>query len=122
SISTLDEANYEFHCEVDMESTTPSDIPLEISVEDAVALIAGQSGAVALPNGQKPLILDVREPDELAICAIDGHLHIPLRQLPDSWQTLPKDRLIIVHCHHGMRSLRATQFLRDKGLSYVTNM
>lgn len=122
TLQTLSEENYIFHCETPPTSM-PTDIPLEISVEDAALLVAGQpTDAILPPNGKKALILDVREPDELAICAIDGHLHIPLKQLPDRWQSLPTDRLIIAHCHHGMRSLRATHFLRDKGLPLVTNM
>lgn len=122
SITTLDEANYVFQCEPELAPTMHADIPLEISVEDAAALMGGQEGPFALPNGERPLVLDVREADEVAICAIEGHRHIPLKQLPERWESLPADRLIIVHCHHGMRSLRATHFLRDKGLALVTNM
>ena len=36
--------------------------------------------------------------------------------------TLPKDKHLLIHCHHGGRSLRVTQYLRAKGFTAVTNV
>ena len=68
------------------------------------------------------LLLDVREPDEIATCAVAGSLLIPMRQIPDNLAQLPKDRHILVMCHHGGRSQRVTQFLRANGYDHATNV
>lgn len=85
--------------------------PLEIDVATAARLQA--EGA---------LLLDVREASEVATCAIPGSQHIPMNQIPESLPDLPKDRLILVQCHHGGRSMRVTQFLRANGFTQVTNI
>jgi adenylyltransferase/sulfurtransferase len=82
-------------------------------VEVARDLMAAEPGLV---------LLDVREPEELAICRMGATHHIPLGQLGERWGELPKDRRILIHCHHGGRSLRATHFLRSKGLEAVSNV
>ncbi|HEU5079889.1 MAG TPA: rhodanese-like domain-containing protein [Opitutaceae bacterium] len=68
------------------------------------------------------LLIDVREPDEIAICSINGSKKIPMGQIPDALPSLPRDRSLLILCHHGARSLRVTQFLRAKGFSEVTNV
>lgn len=73
-------------------------------------------------DGESPLILDVREPQELDICAIDGVLHIPMRQIPERMGELPKDRDIVVVCHHGGRSAQVTMFLRNQGIDRAINL
>jgi rhodanese-related sulfurtransferase len=87
------------------------DTPLEIDVATAARL--QREGA---------LLLDVREAVEVATCAIPGSQHLPMGQVPESLDALPKDRLILVQCHHGGRSLRVTQFLRANGFTKVTNV
>ena len=87
------------------------EVPLEIDVTTA---------AQHLRDGA--LLLDVREPFEVAISVIPGSRHIPMRQIPESLAELPRDRLILVQCHHGGRSLRVTQFLRANGFTQVTNV
>jgi sulfur-carrier protein adenylyltransferase/sulfurtransferase len=72
----------------------------------------------ALREQRKPhLLLDVREPDEYEIAKIDGSMLIPLNQLPSRLAELPKDKPIVVHCHHGGRSAQATGFLNQNGFS-----
>ena len=63
-------------------------------------------------------LIDCREEDEYALCRIKGGELFPLSRfdeltsdLLDSGDTRP----IIVYCHHGMRSMYATLFLRQKG-------
>jgi len=87
------------------------EVPLEIDVATA---------AQQLRDGA--LLLDVREAFEVATCAIAGSRHIPMRQIPESLPDLPRDRLILVQCHHGGRSLRVTQYLRANGFTQVTNV
>ena len=68
------------------------------------------------------LLVDVREPNEVAICAIAGSRRIPMQQIPGQLKDLPRDQMILVHCHHGGRSLRVTQFLRANGFTQVSNV
>jgi rhodanese-related sulfurtransferase len=74
-------------------------------------------------GGARPLaILDVREPWERDICAFDGALAIPLAELPGRVGELPADRTLVVVCHHGMRSLQATKWLRAQGQAHACNL
>lgn len=85
--------------------------PLEIDVSTAAQQV--RDGA---------LLLDVREPFEIAICQIPGCRHIPMRQIPESLGELPRDQPILVLCHAGMRSMRVTQYLRAQGFTQVSNV
>ncbi len=85
--------------------------PLEIDVTTAAQL---------LRNGA--LLLDIREPYEVALCALANSQHIPMRQIPENLGIIPKERLILVLCHAGARSLRVTQFLRANGYPQVSNV
>jgi adenylyltransferase/sulfurtransferase len=42
--------------------------------------------------------------------------------IPERLAEIPQDRLVLIHCHHGGRSLRVTQFLRAKGYAQVSNV
>jgi sulfur-carrier protein adenylyltransferase/sulfurtransferase len=68
------------------------------------------------------MLVDVREPNEYAKAHIDGATLIPLRTLPQQLETLPRGREIILHCHHGMRSEMAGDFLLSQGFSRVSHM
>ena len=73
-------------------------------------------------QGQDHVLLDVREPQELEICRIDGSTVIPMREIPGRVQELEADRLLVVHCHHGGRSAQVVQFLRAQGFAQATNL
>jgi adenylyltransferase/sulfurtransferase len=87
------------------------ELPLEVDVATAAQM---------LPAGA--LLLDVREADELALCAVPGSRHIPMRQVPENLPNLPSDQAILVLCHHGGRSQRVTQFLRANGFANAVNV
>jgi rhodanese-related sulfurtransferase len=69
-----------------------------------------------------PLVIDVREKWENDLCRIPGSLLIPLGDLPQRSSELPKDRTIVLHCHHGGRSSRATAWLRQHGYDNAFNL
>lgn len=76
-----------------------------------------------LVNNKKDIvILDVREPGEYEICRIDGAKLIPLGDLPSRVNELDTADEIVVHCHHGIRSLRATKLLRNMGFRKVKSL
>ena len=76
----------------------------------------------ALATRSDVLLVDVREPAEHATARIDGALLIPLRTVPQSLEQLPRDKEIILHCHHGMRSEMAGNFLVAQGYPRVSHM
>ena len=73
-------------------------------------------------------LVDCREEDEFALCKIEGAELIPLSRFGELAYGLlapaegEAETPVIVYCHHGMRSLHATQFLREKGLQKVWSM
>jgi NADPH-dependent 2,4-dienoyl-CoA reductase/sulfur reductase-like enzyme/rhodanese-related sulfurtransferase len=63
----------------------------------------------------KTAILDVRNPEESEAGAIPGAIRIPLGQLRQRLDELPRDRELIVHCASGQRSYFACRFLAQRG-------
>ena len=68
------------------------------------------------------VLLDVREPYELAICQIAGSLQIPMGNIPGRLAEIPRDQRILVLCHHGARSMRVTEWLRANGYANASNI
>ena len=64
-------------------------------------------------------LLDVREAWEWEICHIEGSLHIPMGELPGRVGELPTGSPLVVLCHHGMRSMQVTQWLRQSGIAAI---
>jgi len=78
----------------------------------------------ALDRGDEFLLLDVREPDEVATARIEGSRGLPLGELEARMDELAswRQRRIVVHCHTGARSARACQALRAAGFRNVANL
>jgi rhodanese-related sulfurtransferase len=70
----------------------------------------------------RPLIVDVREPNEFAAERIEGSVLIPLSQFAARHGELPKDRPLVMQCHMGSRSASATMFLLSRGWTDVRNL
>jgi adenylyltransferase/sulfurtransferase len=73
-------------------------------------------------RGDRPFLLDVREVVEHQLVRLEGDVLIPLGDLLARQQELDPDREIIVYCHHGNRSGRATSYLRHNGFPYARNL
>jgi rhodanese-related sulfurtransferase len=73
-------------------------------------------------TGDDVVLLDVREHDELAIAAVDGALHIPMREVPARIADLDSGKPLVVMCHSGGRSRRVAEFLQQNGFSNVFNL
>jgi len=67
-------------------------------------------------------VLDVREPHEIDICAIDGTHKIPLGEIATRFAEIPKDEPVVVHCKLGGRSAQAVEFLQSQGYTNVQNL
>lgn len=97
-------------------SNTPE---IEISVQ-AVSELLKQSDSA----DQKFLLIDCREPGEHEHCRIEGAQLIPMNEIPDRLSEFEshRDQTLIIHCHHGGRSLRVVEYLRANGFLTAQNM
>ncbi len=89
----------------------PSPSSYEITPEELAAL----RGA---PDSPAVRLVDCREKDEFAICRIEGAELVPLsRFAAEAPAKLLREEAgpIVIYCHHGMRSMHATVFLRERG-------
>lgn len=75
-----------------------------------------------LAEGEKFVLVDVREPHEWNAGHIAGAKHIPLAQVPNRLDEIPKDAEVVMLCRSGARSANAQQFLLRNGYSRVKNL
>ena len=83
-----------------------------------------QQLAVHLAAGQPVCLVDVRQPWEHAIAALPNSILLPLDDLP-CWtdEIQPKaDALLVVYCHHGVRSLSGAAILERIGFENVVSL
>jgi rhodanese-related sulfurtransferase len=77
---------------------------------------AKMNQAVSAANEQRPLLLDVREPAEFAAARIPGATLMPMGEVAQrAFQELDPEQPIFVLCHHGVRSMNVTVWLRNQG-------
>ncbi len=89
-------------------------IPLEISPAEVKAKI----------DANQPLrLIDVREPEEHAICRIEPARLLPMRLIPQHLQELDDGGpTLVIICHHGVRSLSVVDWLRRQGVENCQSM
>jgi rhodanese-related sulfurtransferase len=96
-------------------SSGASPWPLETDVRTVASKLKTPEGL---------LLLDCREQDEYNQVHIGGALLLPMSELAQRVAELEshRDREIVVHCHHGGRSLRVARWLREQGFERVQSM
>jgi sulfur-carrier protein adenylyltransferase/sulfurtransferase len=114
--------DYEAFCGMPAEesSAVPAAIPAadeEFDFEIQPAELGARLG-----NGGDIVLVDVRTPEEYAICRIEGSELIPLMELPDRLPRLDAGREMAVYCHTGIRSAQAVHFLRRAGFPRARNL
>lgn len=70
----------------------------------------------------QPVLIDVREPAEFAICRIAGSLNIPMNDIAARINELDPDRDMILICHHGIRSRMVGNFLEQHAFGKLINL
>ena len=77
-----------------------------------------------LDSGVPLRLIDVRETDEFAICKIEGAELLPLSIFAEQFfNRLPHTgERILLYCHHGIRSMRAAEYLAKRGYSNVSSV
>jgi len=90
-------------------------LPLEISC---------QTVKTKLDAGDDFVLIDCREPDEYETVSIAGAELFPMSQLMARAAELEpyRDREVVVHCHHGGRSMQVTRWLRQQGFQKTQSM
>ena len=78
--------------------------------------------SVRLARGEALYLLDVREPWEVDVAVIEGSNTIPMSNIPARMAEIPRDREVVVICHHGMRSAMVADYLRSAGVPQVLNL
>jgi glyoxylase-like metal-dependent hydrolase (beta-lactamase superfamily II)/rhodanese-related sulfurtransferase len=78
--------------------------------------------AELLSSAKPPFLLDVRAPREREQKFIGGSVSVPLNQLPQRAEELPKDRELLVYCAGGYRSSIAASLLQQKGFARVSEI
>lgn len=76
-----------------------------------------------LDSGEPVVLLDVRQPEENAFCALPGSVLIPLGELSARVTELASTpELVVVYCHHGVRSISGAAILAQAGFPNVASM
>ena len=96
---------------------------------DASAVMADGSAEITalelkalLDRGGETIVLDVRNPEEIAICRIAGSTVIPLPELAGRLSELEQGASYIVHCKSGMRSAKAIGLMQAAGFGRLRNL
>jgi len=92
-----------------------SPLPIEIDCESVQTLQAAN---------EPFLLMDCREQDEYETARISGASLLPMSELQIRIEELEdrRDSRIVVHCHHGGRSLRVAKWLREQGFPMAQSM
>jgi len=73
-------------------------------------------------SGEDIVLLDVREPHEIALAAIAGSVNIPMGEIPARVQELDPEQHIVIVCHRGIRSANVAAWLQRQGFERVQSM
>jgi rhodanese-related sulfurtransferase len=75
-----------------------------------------------LMRGDDLRVLDVREPEEVAVAPFPAALHLPMGEVPSQVQVLDAAAEWVVVCHHGIRSAHVAKYLARMGFERVSNL
>lgn len=78
--------------------------------------------AALLESGEPLQLVDVRETWEVELAAIPGAMVLPLGRLPELVDALDPEVPIVAYCHHGIRSAQAAGYLLARGFDQVRHL
>ena len=105
--------DYEGFCGIPKAMAQTNDLSDEVTVQELKTM---------MDNKEDFFLLDVREPVEWDIANLPGAKLIPLGELPNRLDEIPREGKLIVQCKSGGRSARAVGFLRDAGFDNAVNL
>lgn len=99
-----------------MIDTTLNNAELNKTMRNIIQSLSSQQLDEILTNQPDDIfLLDVREDSEVSICHLPQSIHIPMNLIPLYLDKIPDDKMIIIYCHHGIRSLNVALYLIDNG-------
>jgi adenylyltransferase/sulfurtransferase len=107
--------DYDEFCGTHRDDTPPPTMP-------GVRELIPSALAERIQRGDALELIDVREPYEWRIVRIEGARLMPLSKFGAEWSSLPRDRELVLYCHHGTRSRAAAEFLATQGYDTVWNL
>ena len=110
--------DYDEFCNHGPSQPQPSSASYSMSVQE----LEPRELADRLRRGEPMELIDVREPYEWRIARIEGARLMPLSTFGAMAGELPRDRELVLYCHHGARSRAAAEFLAQQGYSRVWNL
>lgn len=102
-------SNYEVFCGIKNSKIPDND---ELSPKEFAELL----------KSKDIFLIDVRETWEYEICHIENAILIPLQTLPKHFEKIPRNKIIGIYCHHGIRSRNALEFLKMNGFKQIFNL
>ncbi len=105
--------DYEAFCGIEPPADGSGQGVPEITVEELDAMRR---------RGEQFVLVDVREPHEVAICELPGSVKIPLGTLTENLHRLSTADQIVMHCRSGSRSAKAVALLQQAGFRKVRNL
>ena len=92
-------------------------LPTEITPSDTLTLFTTSENAACL-------LLDCRTEEEYLIAKISQAKFIPMQEISERLDELEpwKQKRVVVHCHHGVRSLRVAKWLRERGFEKAQSL
>ena len=98
-----------------MNDSQPDPPPVEIDVQSVKSLMESET---------EFLLIDCREVSEHEHCRIEGSQLIPMNETADRFSEIEVHaaKPVVVHCHHGGRSLQVVNWLRANGVPHAQNM
>ncbi|MBI3192409.1 MAG: molybdopterin-synthase adenylyltransferase MoeB, partial [Pedosphaera parvula] len=106
--------DYNQFCGITPEPATPLAHPEEVTVQEMKRALDDPKLGIR--------VIDVREPDEYEIAHIVGVPQIPLSMLAKRFTELDPNQALYLHCKSGVRSMKAVQFLRERGFKYTKSV
>ena len=85
--------------------------------------ISSEGLKTLLDSNSDVVVLDVREPWEIETASLAGSRNIPMNDIPARFKDeLDPQKHVVVICHHGVRSMNVTAWLRQQGLENVQSL
>lgn len=103
----FDSYDYDYFCGIKQDENMK-----QISAQELKDLIAKEDIQV----------IDVREPHETPKVEALNAINIPLQTVPHNMDKIAKDKKVVVHCQHGVRSMNAIDFLQQNGFDNLYNL
>jgi len=91
-------------------------LPPEEEEEELDLEVEAEALRAWVDEGREVFFVDIREPYELSSGHVEGALLLPMNQVPDRLDALPRDRTVIIYCAAGARSFGVTHYLREQGI------